>query len=316
MNSLDLIYQTLVFGFEIERIISTFCVGLLLSLSGSLIQISTQNELASPSTLGMDAIVIFVILLTYGIWYFLGWDLQPPEMPLEYFSLLLCGILGTLVSLFFLFKKFKFRKRNGNFLKGQNLNAVILLGLCLNLFLGTIFTFGQFLFVSLGKQFPQQLWYGNFRFIVPYSIFLLVPVTFVIYGMSLSLSRSLQVMSFGTDFALGQKIPVRKIFFQCLVISFSVQIVVGCLYGVFSFSGLIFPLLLRSLKMFKSNVAAEIKWGSLLSGLIFCGVDIFVQENLFFGSELPVGLVSSAIGTFWLLILIFQGRLISFRSQN
>ena len=47
---------------DLLRLLTSFIVGALLSFSGSLIQITTRNDLASPSTLGMDGLAVLMVM--------------------------------------------------------------------------------------------------------------------------------------------------------------------------------------------------------------------------------------------------------------
>ena len=59
----------------IVRMCSSFLVGMLLSQSGSLIQLGTRNILSSPSTLGLDGLAVLWLLVLSSIGLYFQVDL-------------------------------------------------------------------------------------------------------------------------------------------------------------------------------------------------------------------------------------------------
>ncbi len=48
---------------DMARLTTALLAGVLLSFSGSLVQLTSRNELASPSTLGMDGLAVLCVMI-------------------------------------------------------------------------------------------------------------------------------------------------------------------------------------------------------------------------------------------------------------
>lgn len=286
---------------NIMRVLIAFMGGYFLSVSGSLTQLVTQNELASPSTLGFDALVVFIILIGQVLLIQLGL-----EVSLEWFSFALFIPVFLVISIFLLKRKSLGQKASKVI---SDVNFIILLGLGINLFIGAIFAVVQFLFMSLNFQFPTGLWFGSFRY-ESINILILYLVSFVIIHFVLRhLGKDLRVMAIGKDFATGVGIKVLKVENFSMIISLYCTALVICFFGVFSFLGLIFPHILRMFPVFKKNMKRELGIGALISGSFLMFLDFACYNFTFYGLEFPVGMVSSVLGSFLLIILLFRKNL-------
>jgi iron complex transport system permease protein len=291
---------------EIEylRILMAFMTGYFLTIAGSLAQIVTHNGLASPSTLGFDGVSVLCILIAQFLISLLGLSIG-----LEYITLLIfLGLFGVFVlsKKFLTFKQVLFTH--------QRIEILILFGLAFNLFVGAIFSVIQFLFMALNLEFPSSLWFGNLKFVALPMIF---PYLLIFLFVQLALWKlipKLRTMSVGHDFAIGLGVPVKKVQEQSLHLSLLLTGVVVAFFGVFSFLGLIFPHLLRLFSFFRFNMRNELIYGPLITGLIFSALDMFCYHFTLYGTELPVGMVSSVLGAFFLLILLVRKHLLNLRS--
>ncbi len=286
--------------FELTRFILAFICGYFLTVSGSLSQLVTNNSIASPSTLGMDGMaVLFVILSQFVVMGDLSISLS-----LESLSFIAISLLCATCYVFF------FLVRHKKFLASEiNIQKLILFGLAFNLFVGAIFSIIQFLFMALNFEFPTGLWFGSLKqaesdlLPVFMGVFILIQIIFS------RLIKKLEILNLGSDFALGVGINVSRIQGSSLIISMFLTGLVISYLGVFSFLGLIFPHILRSFNIFKTNMKMELMLGSYLCGFIFAIVDQFCFYGVVYGAELPVGMVSSVFGAFFLIFLVLRSRI-------
>ena len=286
---------------EWMRVLLAFFCGYFLALSGSLTQIVSQNNLASPSTLGFDGLAVITTLLAqFGI------SAAGISIPIEHLSF--CIFIGIFSVIFFL----SYRKKidtNQKVFASSNIQVVILLGLGFNLLVGAVFSVVQFLFMAMNMDFPTGIWFGNFRY---YDIWFLVIFTgiFVVsHIVKYSLGKHLRVMSIGSEFALGMGVKVQDVQKLSFLLSLFLTGTVISYFGVFSFLGLIFPHILRSLPIFKYNMKNEIYYGPYLSGVFLSVLDILCFEFDIYGAELPVGMVSSVLGALLLILLLVKSKL-------
>ena len=273
------------------RLLLSFFAGVFLTSSGSLTQNTTQNSLASPSTLGFDAMAVFSILISHGLLTIFKIDFA-----LEYFAFII-------FNLFFILVWFSLNRLKVNAQK-LDMKITILIGLGFNLFIGAIFSVVQFLFIATNTKFPTGLWFGSFKY---YQISELVPfvLVFIIFLFFLYKNlKDLRLLSIGVSFAKGLGVNIVKVQKGSLFLSFYLTGVVICFFGVFSFISLVFPHILRLIPFIKSDMRKEFTIGALIGGMIMMILDFLVYNFDFYGAELPVGMISSVFGSLTLILLL------------
>jgi iron complex transport system permease protein len=277
--------------FDLARFLTACAAGILLSFAGSIVQLTGRNELASPSTLGMDGAAVFIIMLAYLLESF-GWGIGS----LSDTAFLLGLVLSAL--LWFTIQKMQWRTQ-GDF------RVILLLGLSVNLFVGSLFAVMQFLAMAFNQEFPEQLWFGRMQTLTPWgwglSLFVWVPLVFFV----IRHRRSWKALLLGTGWCHGLGIPVDKIVRGSLLLAFVATLWVVTQFGVFSFLGLLGPLLLRQLPRYRGGPWREMTDGALLIGLFFALLDHGCFNLTFHGAEIPVGLPSALFGAAALVGLLW-----------
>ncbi|MBY0517373.1 MAG: iron chelate uptake ABC transporter family permease subunit [Bacteriovoracaceae bacterium] len=265
---------------DFARFGTALLAGVLLSFSGSLVQLTSRNELASPSTLGMDGLAVLCVMLAVMMEN-LGFEYLPLSQ-----SAFLIGFIFVVVFLF-LVKKIKIQ---------NDFKIVLLLGLGLNLFVGALFAFMQFMAMAFNKEFPEQLWFGRMQSLDVVSSLLgllaFIPIIiFLIFN-----RRHWKALLLGPGWCRGLGIPVDNILRQSLIISFLATLWVVTHFGVFSFLGLLFPLVLRFLPRYHAHPWREMTDGAIAAGFFFALLDHICFNFTFHGAEIPVGLPSGVLG--------------------
>lgn len=290
---------------DIIRISFAFITGYFLSIAGSLSQLSTGNKMASPSTLGMDGLAVLTVILAQFILIGLEGSLNlEGYLYLERIAFIVFAISFTLIALTVLRKKTQL----DNIWDISSSNKIIMIGLTFNLFIGAIFSVLLFMFMALNFEFPSGLWFGNFKQYNPNWLLLFLILFFVIFFQVARLSKKLAILNLGHNFTLGLGHDVRRIQNQAMLLSLLITGIVICHFGVFSFLGLILPHILRSFKSFSTNMSAELIWGGLISGVVLSVIDFACYQFTFEGAELPVGMVSGVLGSFFLIFLLLREK--------
>jgi iron complex transport system permease protein len=186
------------------------------------------------------------------------------------------------------------------------MGKIILIGLGFNLFVGGIFSVIQFLFLAINFEFPTGIWFGNFKYYQVETLWLFFIIFVGVFLLVKNLSGKLAILSLGNSFAEGLGIHTSRISKISLLLSFFLTGVVVSYFGVFSFIGLIFPHILRSLNFFKYDMKRELIIGPLCTGVVLSGMDFLCFQTPFYGAEVPVGMVCSVIGSFVLLFLLMN----------
>lgn len=273
----------------IPRFLCAFLSGVVLSQTGSLIQMGTRNILASPSTLGFDGLSILWILVLHSVLLLTGYD-----HPI--FVLFLFGVpVFVLVGLFF-----------SRFMgQSKNIEKLILLGLTFNLLVGAVFSLWQFLFLAFNLPFPVELWFGHFRFAnVEALIILLVLEAFILLGWGW-LSKEFFLFSLGKNLASNWKLEESLVYkFLFLTVAIGTFTIIS-LFGAFSFMALVFPILARKLWFKKFDLSGEFLIGALVNGLLLMAIDSVCYYFPIYGAEIPVGLIATAVGALSLILLLW-----------
>jgi ABC-type Fe3+-siderophore transport system permease subunit len=272
------------------RLGCAFLSGVILSQAGSLSQLLTRNILASPSTLGVDALAVFWLILSYSGLIFFN-----HEMSHQF--IFLAGLpFFLLVAL--LFKKITVRN--------PKMDTFVFLGLTFNLFVGAIFSLIQFLFVAFNFPFPSDLWFGHFRYASLESLCYLIFFESLLLGFYKISQRNFFLFSMGSTFYRQWLKETDKFMLNLLLLVIVGTFLVTSFFGAFSFVGLIFPIISRRLFFKRFDLVGEIVIGSLFNGLCFMALDFICFYFPIMGAEIPVGLLFTSVGALVLTGLIWR----------
>lgn len=137
---------------------------------------------------------------------------------------------------------------------------------------------------------------------------IIIPTIILIFIMiiwKIQFSRKLDILQLGEDEAYRLGIDVKKLKMHVIVTS---AIVVGssvALSGMIGFVGLIIPHMIRLLGGFNHKY---VLYGSALGGASLLIISDMISRTIINPAELPVGLITSALGSPFFLWLIFKIR--------
>lgn len=272
------------------RSLSALLTGIILSQTGSLVQMSTRNILAGPSTLGFDGLSVLWILVSHSILLAFGYDY--PVLGIFFLGLPIFTLLG------FLYSSFISRQKN--------IERLILIGLTFNLLVGAIFSFWQFLFLAFNLPFPVELWFGHFRYAGGESVLILLGLELLFIGGWLMLKKEFLIFSLGKSVAVNLKLRVGRLYlFLFLAVALGTFAIIS-LFGAFSFLGLVFPIVARKLWFKKFDLNGELFWGAIVNGVCFMLIDALCYFLPIMGAEVPVGLIATAAGAVSLILLLWK----------
>lgn len=281
----------------ITRLICAFFTGALLTQIGSIGQVMTNNKLSGPSTLGIDGVAVLVnLILFYGF-------ASSSTLSIELVSLILIFIVLTILGI----RLFKESKVVSNSLKSSSQN-LIMIGIALNLMVGSLFYLFYYLSMIKGESFPSQLWFGDFR---NHSVSASIVLTVIFVFNSILIYKTKFHWIFlllGEDFARAQGLRIKSFYFLNISIMFFALIYIVSQFGVFSFLGIVIPHILRQLSFFRSSILSELLKGPVLGGLFLGLVDYICYSLPFHGAEIPVGMLSGIIGSICLVALLVKSK--------
>ncbi|MGI2327879.1 iron ABC transporter permease [Planococcus sp. YIM B11945] len=274
--------QDIVTSLRLPRLVIGIVAGGALAVSGAVLQTLTNNPLASPGTLGINAgAFFFVIASTIFFPTFLG------EFP--FVTALLGAILSSVLVVG---------------LSGKQMDPVrvALTGMIVSLLFSSITGAMQLLFENetnglflWGSGTLVQLNWEGVQFAAPVIIIMLLA--------SLIIAKSMDVLSLGEDIAssLGQNVRLVKLAAWGVAIVLAAATV--SVVGPIGFIGLMAPHIVRMmgirghLNIFLNSFV----WGSVM----MIGADVLgrlIQP----GQEVPVGAMTALIGGPWLLYLAWK----------
>jgi iron complex transport system permease protein len=269
-----------------------FFTGVLLSQSGSLIQLSTRNILSSPSTLGLDGLAVLSVLLIHSLSVFLGVHLHPAVIALAGIPLALIIGYGY-----------------PRFIGGdQRFERILLIGVTFNLLVGAVFSFWQFLFLAFNLPFPVELWFGHFRFSSLTNLMLVLFLQITVLILMRGMLKDLMLFSFGTQLSRNWQLNQARLFKLIFVISTLITFFVIVLFGAFSFLALVFPIISRKIWFRRHDLKGEFYVGAFLNGVLLMTIDFLCYQFPIMGAEVPVGLIITAVGAVSLITLLWQAH--------
>lgn len=278
-------YQ-IIWNVRIPRIIVAALVGINLSLAGVVLQGIMRNPLASPSTIGVSAgagLVGLIFLILFPQYYYLA--------PIGSFL----GALGATMLIYGL-------AWNG----GVMPTRMILAGVAVSSLFGAgnnaLMTFypdrvsGVLNFMVGGLA---SITWGDLKLILPYTI---ICGTILMF-----LPTRLNVLMLGDEVSTGLGLNVEKTRFLFIILSSFLAGSAVSVVGLLGFVGLMVPHITRIL------IGSDHKYllpACIFTGAIFVMLCDTVSRVIFQPTEVPVGIIISAIGApFFLYLLKGKGGL-------
>ena len=289
-DSLDSI---VLFEIRIPRVLLAAFVGASLGISGASLQGLFRNPLADPGLIGVSAGAAlgasFVIVV--GSSFF-------PEFIFGSFILPFSAIIGAsfVISLLYIFTQgFGYQGITYMLLVGIAVNAFASVGIGILTYISTDSELRGLTFWTMGS-FGGSSW----QLIMPALIIISLTVLWLIPS-----SRKLDLLQLGEPEAYRLGVDVRRLKFKVIISS---AVIVGLsvsLSGMIGFVGLVVPHLVRLLGGVNHNYL--LLGSALLGASLMMGADL-LSRILIQPAELPVGLITSAIGAPFFLWLIFRIR--------
>lgn len=271
---------------RLPRILAAVLAGAGLSCAGLLLQTVTDNDLCSPSVIGVNSGAGFAVMIVLCIF--------PSAFNVLPFVAFVGAFLTTLLVLGISF-----------FAAGRRVRTkVVLAGVAIGALLSAGISF-------LSQIYPEALAaysdfsVGGFRDI--YADELLIPGIGIAVGIVIAfiLSQKLNVLTLGEDIATGLGVAVRPLRFFTLLLA---SLLCGCVVsfaGLLGFAGLIVPHIARRLAGHDLRVLIPV---CVLSGPILVILADLAARTLFSPAELPAGILLAIIGAPFFLYLLFRRK--------
>lgn len=287
-SGVDILDEHIVVDLRLPRVVGAAVIGAGLAVCGAVLQSLTGNQLADPYILGMSggAALGASVVLSTGLGF--GTLAGGPVVSLAAFI----GSMSALVMVFAISVT-----RGGALMPGR----LILAGVAVGLFASALSS-GLIYFGPHGTAERVMFWsLGSVAGVRWNTMLLSVVVTGVTIVMVLLSARTLDAFAFGERAAASLGTNVARTRWALYALVSLCTAVLVALSGIIGFVGLVIPHLVRFLV--GPLHARVLPMAILVGALIVVWADILAR-SLMHARELPLGLVTSAIGVpafIWLL---------------
>jgi len=281
----------IVHAIRLPRALAAFIVGMLLGLSGVVMQGVLRNPLASPFTLGISQAAGFgaslaIIVLDTSTSSNHSWFSVPL---LAFVASLVCSLLIIWIG-----KKV-----------GMSPTALILAGVGLGSLFHSGTMFLQYFTTEINAAATLFWTFGDLSK-ATYPILFILGGTFVVsLGVLWSSHWKFDALGFGDESAFNKGVNVKYFRIVMLLFSSLCTAIAVSFFGIIGFIGLVAPHIVRLI--LGSSHSALIPLSALSGGVLLLGADL-VARLILYPSILPVGILTSFIGAPMLLYLLIAGK--------
>ena len=276
---------------RLPRVIMTMLIGALLAVSGCAMQGLVRNPLADPGLIGIAGGAAAAAALSMTI--------VPPLIPaLESIWVAMWAFGGALLSVWTVL-----RFSNGP--QGVSVAALILAGVAINALTGTVI--GAISYVASDDALRQiSYWTMGSLAGASWALCGLIALAGLVAFTGLMKSRNaLNLLALGEKEAAYMGLNVTRYKHWVLwLVAFSVALATA-LCGIIGFVGLVVPHMCRAI--FGVNHQVLIPASALTGALLLIVADTLAR-TLFVPMEIPIGIVTSAVGAPFFLYLLWQQR--------
>ena len=293
LGKLDELGSTILYTIRMPRVMLAAFVGASLAISGACLQGLFRNPLADPGLIGVSAGAAlgaaFAIVFSSR---FISLDfLGPYLIP---FSAII-GSASVIIILFVITKGFGYDGVTYMLLAGIAVNAIAGVGIGVLTYISDDSELRSLTFWTMGS-FGGVTW----PLIMPAIVVILFSIVWII-----GLSRKLDLIQLGDVEASRLGINIKKVRFGVIISSAVVVGISVALSGMIGFIGLVVPHLVRILGGVNH---LYVLIGSALFGSILMVISDMMCRVIISPAELPVGLITSGLGSPFFLWLIFKMR--------
>ena len=277
--------QTIIlYSIRFPRVMAGLLAGVGLSVSGVLLQSVTDNALASPNIIGVNAGAGFLVILFLCFF------------PAATFALPFAAFVGAFLTTLLIVA---IANRIGSsktsvILAGIAFTAVLNAGISFISLLDTdvLAAYNYFSIGGLSGVRLESLY-------IPAGIILLSLVTV------LALSRRILLLCLGDSMAVSLGVRVKALRMVCLICASAAASAVVSFAGLLGFVGLVVPHIAR--KLVGTNTKRLLIASSLIGSIVVITGDL-LGRILFAPSELPVGIMMAVVGAPFFFVLLLQKR--------
>ncbi|WP_246223295.1 FecCD family ABC transporter permease [Alteromonas profundi] len=281
---------------RLPRVIMTSLIGALLATAGCTMQGLVRNPLADPGLIGISGGAAAAAAVSMAVMPASAFSFIPPAMASIWVGI--WAFLGALAAVLLVLKF-------SNSAHGVSVAALILAGVAINAFTGTII--GAVSYVASDDALRQiSYWTMGSLAGANWNKALIVAITCALAFAGLfSMRNALNLLALGEGEAAYMGLDVKRYKKRMLwLVTFCVALATA-LCGIIGFVGLVVPHICRTI--FGVNHRILLPASALVGALLLSAADT-LSRSLFSPMEIPIGIVTSAIGAPFFLYLLWQQK--------
>ena len=285
------IQNTVLTEIRLPRVILSGLAGASLGISGAALQGLFRNPLADPGLIGVSA----GAALGATLMIVLGGDIFS-QYSLGVFLIPLAAIAGSslvILMLYFMTKGFGYEGVTYMLLVGIAINAIAGVGIGILTYISSDSELRSLTFWTMGS-------FGGVTWPLLMPVILIIALAIIIM---IPYSRQLDLLQLGEPEAFRLGVDVQKLKYTIILTCAASVGASVALSGMIGFVGLIVPHLTRLLGGVNHNYVLP---GSALMGAALMIIADLMARIIIQPAELPIGLITSAIGSPFFLWLIFK----------
>ena len=285
------IQNTVLTEIRLPRVILSGLAGASLGISGAALQGLFRNPLADPGLIGVSA----GAALGATLMIVLGGDIFS-QYSLGVFFIPLAAIAGSslvILMLYFMTKGFGYEGVTYMLLVGIAINAIAGVGIGILTYISSDSELRSLTFWTMGS-------FGGVTWPLLIPVILIIALAIIIM---IPYSRQLDLLQLGEPEAFRLGVDVQKLKYTIILTCAASVGASVALSGMIGFVGLIVPHLTRLLGGVNHNYVLP---GSALMGAALMIIADLIARVIIQPAELPIGLITSAIGSPFFLWLIFK----------
>ena len=275
----------ILYSLRLPRMLAGLFAGAGLALSGSLLQKVTDNPLAAPSVLGINAGAGFFVILTMTLFPSVA-ALQPAAS--------FGGAMLTAFCILALSHK-----------GGLGKVTVMLCGVAFSALFGAGISFLSVLDADVLASYTAFS-VGGLQGVTLRELYLPMLMILLCFVGAVMLSGRLQLFCLGDSLAASLGVSVKRVRLTALILAAASAAAAVSFAGLLGFVGLLVPNLCR--KLAKNDTRCEILLSPMVGGILLLVADL-VGRLVFTPTEVPVGIFTALLGVpFFLTLLLRRNR--------
>lgn len=271
----------ILYAIRLPRALGAVFAGAGLALSGALLQCVTDNPLAAPHLLGINAGAGFFVILSLSLF--------PTAFALFPFAAFFGATLTALLILGICARL------------SLGKSAVVLCGVAFSALFGAGISFFSLLDADVLATYTDFS-IGGLRGIGMEDLYFPMPIILLCFIGAQLLSGKLHLFCLGDTLAASLGVRVKRVRFVALLLAAASAAAAVCFAGLLGFVGLIVPHIARRLA--KEDTRTQLWLAPVGGGILLLLADL-LGRVLFAPTEIPVGIFTALLGVPFFLFLLF-----------